>query len=332
MYIKAGKENLFNLICLVFVLCLLGTVTSGCQKSDEAGAQARSESSSKQRPVQAAATKRDDAPQTRVVTSERMPGKPRRIVSLAPNTTEILFELGAGEHVVGVTRFCDYPAEAAERPKIGGIINPDFEAIVAREPDLVVGVTSGADKSIRDQLDGAGISYAFAEMDTIEETYAGILHIGVWVGEDRKAREVVDEMRDRIESLTVQTPAEQRPSVLFVYGRNPLTVAGPGTFGHELVERAGGSNPMADSETKYPKVDLEKVLDLDPDRIIDATMGESVDEGFWAQYDDLSAVEQGRVYRLEDTALLRPGPRLVDGLERVREAVRGDASAGGADR
>ncbi|MGM0557674.1 MAG: cobalamin-binding protein [Myxococcota bacterium] len=261
-----------------------------------------------------------------------MPGKPRRIVSLAPNVTEILFELGAGDRVVAVTRFCDYPAAADELPEIGGIVDPDLEAIASHDPELVIGVTSGADTSIRDQLDRADISYAFAEMDDIEETYAGILRIGSWVGEDRRALELVEEMKKGMQAASVDTPAEERPSVLFVYGRKPLTVAGAGTFGHELLRRAGGRNPMADAEVKYPKVDLEKVLEIDPDRIIDATMGAAVKEGYWQQYEALTAVEQGHVYRLDDNALLRPGPRLVEGLGQIREAVRGKSSPGDEDR
>ncbi len=322
MYIKAGKPKLFNLISFVFAISMVVGASAGCQKQDADDPSTSPSSESVERPVQARASKPDSAPTTRVVVSDQMPGKPRRIVSLAPNVTEILFELGAGEHVVAVTRFCDYPAEADALPKIGGIVDLDLEAIIAQEPDLVVGVTSGADEAIREQLDRAGLSYAFAEMDTIGETYAGIHYIGAWVGEDRKAREVVDAMQTRMDELTVDEP-EDRPSVLFVYGRKPLTVAGSGTFGHELLVRAGGENPMADAETMYPKVDLEKVLEVDPDRIIDATMGASVEEEYWAQYGDLRAVKNGHVYRLTDNALLRPGPRLVEGLEQVRQAVRG---------
>jgi iron complex transport system substrate-binding protein len=332
MNIKAGKAKLFNLICFLFVLSAISWALSGCQKSDGETAGEQVESTAQNRPVQAKATKPGGVPTTEVVVSEQMPGKPRRIVSLAPNVTEILYELGAGDRVVAVTRFCDFPPEARDRPKIGGIIDPDLEAIVSKDPDLVIGVTSGADASIREQLDSAGVAYAFAEMDDIDETYAGILHIGTWLGEDRRARELVDDMKTGMEAASVDMPADERPSVLFVYGRNPLTVAGSGTFGHELLRRAGGRNPMADADVKYPKVDVEKVLEINPDRIIDATMGSSVKEDYWQQYEDLEAVASGHVYRLEDNALLRPGPRLVEGLERVREAVRGESSAGEPDQ
>lgn len=323
MIIKAGITKSFNLIWIVFAVFLL----LGCQKSDDEG-ERRGSATEEQRPVQAQATARDSAPTTRVHVSEQMPGKPRRIVSLAPNITEILFALGAGDRVVAVTRFCDYPPEVESLPEIGGIVDPDLESIVSYEPDLVIGVTSGADTSIRDQLDRAEISYAFAEMDDIEETYAGIQRVGTWVGEDRRAHEVVEDMQSRIEALSVEPGDQERPGVLFVYGRNPLTVAGPGTFGHDLVERAGGSNPLADADTKYPKVDLEKILELDPDRIIDATMGEAVAQDYWTQYEGLSAVEHGHIYRLEDAAVLRPGPRLVEALAYIRTAVRGEPQSG----
>jgi iron complex transport system substrate-binding protein len=327
MYIKAGIAKLFNVICLVFAVWALAGSVAGCQKCDDGQGSKEAESKSPTRPIQAAASRPDDAPTTNVVTSDQMPGRPRHIVSLAPNITEILFEIGAGDRLEAVTRFCDYPPEVEQLPKIGGVIDPDLEAIIAHEPDLVIGVTSGAGAEIREQLEQAGVSYAFAEMDDIEETYAGILHIGAWIGEDRRAREVVDRMQRSIAEISVDPPDDERPSVVFVYGRKPLTLAGPDTFGHELVVRAGGRNPMAGAETKYPKVDLEKVLELDPDHIIDASMGGSVDDDFWQQYDGLDAVESGNVHRLENAALLRPGPRLVEGLRRIKEVIQGDSSA-----
>jgi iron complex transport system substrate-binding protein len=260
-----------------------------------------------------------------VVTSGELPARPERIVSLAPNVTEILFDLGAGERIVGVTRFCDFPAEAKEIPKIGGIVDTDLEAIIARRPDLVVGTTSGADPEIARQLDQAGIAYGFVAMDTLEQTYRGIEEIGEFVGQAEEGRALASQMKASIDKMVQASRGADRPKVLMVFGRNPLVAAGPGTFGHELVELAGGQNVMADAKTSYPKLDIEKVISLNPERIIDATMaGENLDTTFWTQYASIDAVKDDHVYLIEDPVVLRPAPRLVEGFETIRAAVKGE--------
>jgi iron complex transport system substrate-binding protein len=255
--------------------------------------------------------------------------EPARIVSLAPNVTEILFELGAGQRIVGVTRFCDYPAEAKDIPKIGGIVDTDFEAIIARRPDLVVGTSSGADPKIARQLDEADIAYGFVRMDNLEQTYRGIEKIGDFIGAADRGRALAAKMKARVDEVArASQPASkqaERPRVLMVFGRNPLVAAGPKTFGHELVELAGGDNVMGDAQTSYPKLDIEKVISLNPERIIDATMaGEELDAEFWTEYDSIDAVQGGHVYLIADPVVLRPAPRLVEGLGIIRKAVEGD--------
>ena len=331
MSIKTPIDKLFNLFSFVLWFSFWCAVSTGCDTKGEAASSSENGAQESQvsevEPTEEIAPTGTDKTDAKTVVSDELPEKPERIVSLAPNITEIVFELDAGERVVGVTRFCDYPPDTEDVPKIGGVIDPDLEAIAARKPDLVIGVTSGADTEIQQQLDAAGLAYAFVEMDDIEETYAGIRVVGDWIGASSRADELADSMRARIDELTVESPAD-RPSVLFVYGRKPLTVAGPGTFGHELIRRAGGRNPMAGAENKYPKIDLEKVLEIDPDRIIEATMAPTSDADYWAQYDELAAVKHEHVYRLEDNALLRPGPRLVEALESVRAAIQGPSDEG----
>lgn len=288
---------------LVGLIVLLG----GCDKpSAEAEARAAEQDSSE------------------VVVTDDVPSRPERIVSLAPNVTEILFAIGAGDRVVGVTRFCDYPAETAEIPKVGGIVDVDLEAILARKPDLVVGTTSGADPKIADKLDDAQVPYGFVRMDNLAQTYGGISEIGKLVGASDEADKLAAQMKSDIDAVAQRARDDEHPRVLMIFGRNPLIAAGPGTFGHELVELAGGQNVLGDADTSYPKLDIEKVISLDPERIIDATMaGEGLDTEFWNQYPSIDAVEHERVYLIDDPVVLRPAPRLVEGLETIREAVVG---------
>ncbi len=259
-----------------------------------------------------------------VVATDDVPERPERIVSLAPNVTEILFELGAGERLVGVTRFCDYPAAAAQIPKVGGIVDVDLEAILAKKPDLVVGTSSGADPKIAEKLDAADIPYGFVRMDNLAQTYRGVRKIGELVGARDEADELARDMKARITEVAERAKDTEPPRVLMVFGRDPLIAAGPNTFGHELVELAGGKNVMADAKTAYPKLDIEKVISLDPERIIDATMaGKGLDREFWSEYASIDAVANNDVYLIDDPVVLRPAPRLVEGLETIRRAVEG---------
>ncbi|QDG51258.1 hypothetical protein FIV42_11055 [Persicimonas caeni] len=297
-------------------LMVLLAVLAGCDKP----------STTQKSANQTAASAGEGAPE--VVVTDELPGRPERIVSLAPNVTEILFALDAGDRLVGVTRFCDYPAQAAEIPKVGGIVDVDLEAILAKEPDLVVGTSSGADPKIAKKLDDAGIPYGFVRMDNLAQTYRGIAKIGELVGAADKAEALAADMEAKMDRVADSARDGEHPRVLMIFGRNPLIAAGPGTFGHELVELAGGKNVLADAKAPYPKLDIEKVISLDPERIIDATMaGEGLDTEFWNQYPSIDAVERGHVYLIDDPVVLRPAPRLVDGLRTIREAIVGSASA-----
>ena len=259
-----------------------------------------------------------------VVTGGDLPERPGRIVSLAPNVTETLFALGPGERVVGVTKFCDYPQEAGERPSVGSFANPDFESILAREPDLVIGVISGGKKEVADRLGGLDVPYGFVRMYSVEDTFRGIVQIGRWAGAGPKAESLVDEMRGRIDEISEQWSQKSRPTVLLVYGHDPLVAAGPGTFGHQLVERAGGRNVLAEAGARFPRLDIEKVVELDPERIVDTSMTGGDGGGFWEKHGAVPAVERGDVARLEDSAVLRPGPRLPEALELLGRAIHAD--------
>ncbi len=329
-----GADNLGALLIVVLV-ALLGASSSiwGCDRAGETAPDGREESSPTQRADRSAT--QQDTPDTaiapsvsatpRLVVSEDLPDRPERIVSLAPNITEILFELGAGERVVAVTRFCDYPPEAAELPKVGGVVDTDLEAILAERPELVVGVTSGGDAEVAKKLAKAGVAHAFVRMDDLEETYEGIQTIGELVDESERAEAIVAEMKKRIaESADDGAGDADRPTVLMLYGRDPLIAAGPGTFGHELVELAGGQNVLADAKTSYPNLDVEKVISLNPERIIDASEAAKDANGdFWGQYETIDAVAAGHVYPLRDPVVLRPAPRLTEGLAKIRTAIEG---------
>ena len=268
-----------------------------------------------------------------VARSKSLPENPERIVSMAPNITEILYALDQGDRVVGVTRFCDWPEQAKQKTKIGGFIDPDMEVILSLEPDLVIGMVAG-DAKIVDKLEKANIPYAFLKMDHFDATYDGIAHVGALLGGDgegkKKASALISKMRQEVHKSAAASQARltqqkvDAPSALFVLGHKPLIVAGKGTFGDELITLSGAKNAAADLEGSYPQVDLEKLLQLDPDVIVDATMTPATantNDDFWKSFGSLKAVKNKRVATFEDPSLLRPGPRLPEALERFSGSI-----------
>ncbi|MFU8804640.1 MAG: ABC transporter substrate-binding protein [Bradymonadaceae bacterium] len=264
----------------------------------------------------------------KIARSAELPTHPLRVVSLAPNVTEILFALGAGERVVGVTRYCDYPEAVKTLPRIGGMLDPDFEAIMAARPDLVTGVIDGSDNRLVQRLDQAKIPYIFFKMDTVEETYAGLLEIGRTMDLEGAGLKAAGELEEALTALSHEFQAHLRsrdspPRVLLVYDHQPVVAAGPGTFGHELIELTGAKNALGPDARSYPVLDIEMVIALNPDILIDATLSRSDTEvtRFWSQYPSLKAVEHERVARFGDPVLMRPGPRLAQALELIGKAI-----------
>ena len=202
--------------------------------------------------------------------SASLPLKPQRIITLAPNLTEILFALGKEKRLVGVTRFCDYPPAAKKITPIGGFVDPNIEVLLAQKPDLVLGMISGSDKKLAQKLDKFKIPYAFWQMDSLEQVQDGILGIAMMLGDKKAGEAVILQMNKDIKSLA-DAPKE-KPKTLIVLGHKPLVVAGQGTFLDALLKRAGGENAAGHIKGKYPVLDMEIVLKLSPEVIIDTTM------------------------------------------------------------
>jgi len=323
-----GGRALRRVACAVAVVLL---VTGGCECSPDAaddGSPAGPEVESEQRRDSTAGPDAGDA--LEVERSPSLPDDPQRIVSLAPNVTETLFAVGAGDRVVGVTTYCDHPPAATKRTSVGSFANPDFESILAQNPDLVLGVISGGPRSVFEKLRSTDLPYAFFAMTTIAETRAGIRRMGEVVGRGDRAAELVASMREEMQAISDrwQSRRGDGPRVLLVYGHKPLVGAGPGTFGHELLERAGARNVLVDAETEYPRIDTEKVLELDPERILD-TAAEDAESGreFWSHHDMIPAVRDGAIAVLSDSVVLRPGPRLPRALRRMARAIHGKSPA-----
>lgn len=248
---------------------------------------------------------------------------PERIVSIAPSTTEILFAVGAGDKVVGVTKYCNYPPEADALPEIGGYSADSIsvEAIVNLTPDLVVAGT--ADQApVVEALDQAGIPALVFDPKSFDEVYANIEQIGDLTGTTAQADEVVAEMRGRIQAVTEKVatvPAEERPTVFYEVFDEPLLTAGPNTFIGQMIALVGATSIFADAGEDYPTVSAEAIIERDPDAIVGPdSHGDKLTPELLAQrpgWGDLSAVKERRIYLLDGDMVSRPGPRLADATE-----------------
>jgi len=237
--------------------------------------------------------------------------------------TEMLFSLGLGGRVVGVTTACDRPAEARGKTKVGGMANPSLEAIVALKPDLVVMTSDGNPKTIALRLAKLGIATYVFRARRLSELPAGIREMGQALGArpaaDRLAKGIETAIRDAGSSQhrkSAPALAGKGRKVLFVIWANPLIVAGPGTILDDAMRLSGLVNIAADARVPYPRFSLESVIERQPDLIL-IGKGHSdmktLSKGFLKSLGRLDAVRKGRVYFLGD-GLYRPGPRIPAGM------------------
>ncbi len=247
----------------------------------------------------------------------RVKGAPQRIVSLAPSITEIIFALGAGNRLLGVTDFCDYPEEAKRKEKVGGFINPNIEKILSLKPDLVFATKDGNDQSVVRRLKKMGIPVYVVNQRDFTGLLNSMLRISELLGLLEEGRRLVDGIRAKKEGI--ERKVKTRKQVLFLYGTEPMIASGPDTLVDNLLRIAGGINVLADSPLSYPKVNLESAISKKPDVVIVTTMGREKGQGF----KKLQEVFGSRVKQINGDIVNRPGPRIVDGVEELYRLIHG---------
>ena len=249
-----------------------------------------------------------------------------RIISLAPNITETLYALGLGNEVAGVTRFCTWPPEAVEKPGVGGYFDPNLEAIVSLEPDLVIMLP--AHERLRSFLDELGIEHLTVPNETISEIIETIRVIGERCGVEERSAQLADSLESAGDSLCPAGGEGTRPGVLLVVDRQVGSVpdevyaAGKGTWYDEILDAAGGRNVLTATSPAYPMLSPESLVHLQPDIIIEIVPG-AEERGLsagaiasdWESFDLLKAVDNGRLYILTGRYAAIPGPRFILLLE-----------------
>jgi len=248
-----------------------------------------------------------------------IPNAPKRIVALAPSLAEIVFDLGQGARLVGVTQFSDFPAEAKSLPRVGSYVRLDLERIVALKPDLCLGIRDGNPKHQVEKIEAAGIPVYVIDPRDIKAVMDAIRGVGGVLGVPTKAETLVSDMSDRIAQVRrLVATTHSRPRVFFQLYSPPIVTAGSKTFIHELITIAGGVNLGAGS-VDYPRFSWEKVLSLDPEVVVVTAMGSKQKpeqmKAQWQQWPQLAAVRSGRVHVVNDNLFDRPTPRLIDAME-----------------
>lgn len=302
------------------VSCLtIGLLFVGCDRSSE-GRSAPSGTDSSDKPVT----------------------PPKRIVAIAPNATEVIFALGAGDTLVGVSDFCRLPATEAsagrsEPARVGGLIDPNLELILRLDPDLVI--LRGRIESVENLCRAHGIPVYHDPTNSFDDVFRTIGELGDMLGRKQEAAALIERTRSRIERVCQAVGNRPAPRVLFTTDRpidslSRVTTSGKGTFVDEMIRRAGGENIFGSLEVAYPEVSLEAVLLARPEVIVEVMPGVTGDQELlagrvraqWRKLGSLPATENGRIYVLTDAELVIPSPRIADAIERLAGLLHPEVS------
>ncbi len=254
-----------------------------------------------------------------------------RVVSLSPAVTEIIFAIGAGDHLVGNTIYCNYPEEAKRIRKVGDLISPKLELIKSLNPDIVF-ITLPMQKHIKDQLEALNIRVIDVSPESIEGIYESILKVGKLLDKESRAESLVQSLRAEVESLS-ETRGKWIPRCYIELSSGPLYTAGGKSFINELLEIAGGRNIFADVEKSYFVVSPERIIKRNPDVIIllypEADPNEVRTR---VGFENITAVKNGWIISdLDQDILTRPGPRFVLGIKSLRKALFGLLNSRGSN-
>jgi len=248
-----------------------------------------------------------------------------RIISLSPNITEIIFALGAGDRLAGVTTFCNFPPEAAKITKVGGVLDPNYETMLSLAPDVVIVLRSQQQSAV--ELQELGLNTFVVANDTLEDVFASITSIGELLGRQKEAASLRADMESRMSAIRIKVAGlgKRRVAFVFEHSRGTLQdiyVAGKDNFINELLVMAGGNNVFADVGIGYPQVNLEAFIERRPEVIFDATQ----DAGDpYTVLKDLEPMRGLRVYFCYNDFNQVPGPRLVDSLDYLARRLHPEA-------
>jgi len=258
-------------------------------------------------------------------------GPPTRIVSLVPSVTESAFALGGEARIVGVSDFCDWPPAARAKPRVGGMVNPSLETLVALKPDLVVGTDEGNREETFVQLQRLGIPVYIVHAHRISEMYDLIARVGALTGRRDAVGPLVTGIQRRIDAVRAAVKARPAPRVLYVLWPDPLLVPGRDSHLTEMIELAGGRSITGGEPVSYVRFSIEAAVARAPEVIVLAdhstgasTAGRAAPEK-WQALTSVPAIRAGRLYSVDLSVLHRYGPRVPEGLELLARMIHPEA-------
>jgi iron complex transport system substrate-binding protein len=250
---------------------------------------------------------------------------PGRIIPLAPSLTEILYHLGLGDKVVGVTNHCNYPPDAAAKPKVGSYINLNVEQIVSLAPDLVIGTVDGNERAVVEILEKAGIPIYLVNPRNVREAILTMALLGEICGVEQAAKALAAELTGRVDQVVLMTASREKPLVFLQINLQPIMTVNSRTMHHDLIRLAGGRNMTAEEPITYPRISMEEIIRRQPDIILISSMQrggrfEKAKEE-WLKWASIPAVKTGRVHLIDSDLIDRPSPRVVEGLQIMAKLI-----------
>jgi iron complex transport system substrate-binding protein len=263
-----------------------------------------------------------------------------KIISLAPSTTEILFSLGAGDKVIGVSEFCNYPEEAKAKPKMGGLMNPNYEAIVAAKPDLVIVFNEMLEPT--NKFKSLKIETLAMEHSTVQDIFLSITRIGQCCGAKDQTKKVLKELTSKMTAIQDKYANEPHPKVLIIVGHDisqdttkpPTNIKAAGDeYYNQMISYAGGQNAYSGGTVPFPTVSNESIISMNPEVIIDLVPADKnpIDTNViikqWKNLSQIEAVKKNRIYVFTEDYMTIPGPRVAMALEKLAKAIKPELTA-----
>lgn len=250
----------------------------------------------------------------------RLPEKVDSVVSLAPNLTEIIFAVGAGDKLVGVTTFCNHPAETKFIQKVSDTQKPNIETIIALKPQIVFVSTASQLEAFTKTLDEREIAVFVTGPNSLDDIYRSIQKIGDILGAAEKTEKLIFDLKSRVADAKGPVVYGSAPKVFVQIDKDSLYTIGRDSYITDIIARAGGVSATAELATAYPKISKETAVAMNPDVIVisESENNREPNEAFR----NSPAVRNGRVYKINADLLSRPGPRVVDALEKIAERLR----------
>jgi iron complex transport system substrate-binding protein len=249
----------------------------------------------------------------------RLPGKIDSAVSLAPNLTEIVFAVGGGDQLRGVTTFCNYPEAAKAIPSVGDTMNPNMENIAALKPQVVFVSTASQIEAFTSRLEQQGVKTFVTNPSSINDVYRSIFSVGEILGKQENAEKLVEGLKLRADAVETKVKGAAKPKIFVQISKEPLYTVGNNSFLYELIMKAGGDPVTKGINEAYPRYSKESALAANPDVIIlsDSNDNREPNDAF----NNSPAVKNGKVFRINADILSRPGPRVIDALEQIAKAL-----------